>query len=101
MIKKQLKNIINIPKNFDWKYYISIHKDLFDAGVRTKYDAVFHYLEFGQYENRQICQPNISPPTASRLDTDENQNQNDLDIDFYLNEYLTLWPTMVRHLALI
>jgi len=85
-MKTQSQNIINIPKNFDWRYYISAYKDLFDAGIRTEDGAISHYLKFGKYENRQICQHNdIPPPTPLKLGLDHNQN--DLDIDFYLNEY--------------
>lgn len=42
----------NLPKDFDWKFYISYHKDLSLAGVETEKDAINHYFNHGRSENR-------------------------------------------------
>lgn len=41
-----------MPKDFDWKFYLSAHEDLRSAGFRTKKDAINHYLTFGIQEGR-------------------------------------------------
>jgi hypothetical protein len=42
----------NLPKDFDWKFYISYHKDLSLAGIETEKDAINHYFNHGRSENR-------------------------------------------------
>jgi hypothetical protein len=42
----------NLPKDFDWKFYISYHKDLSLAGIETEKDAINHYFSHGRSENR-------------------------------------------------
>ena len=47
-----MENIYNLPKDFDWKFYLEYYEDLRNAGLKTKEDAEVHYLNHGQYENR-------------------------------------------------
>jgi len=45
------------PKNFkifDWEYYLDSYPDLKQAGIKTKEQAVDHWLKYGRKENR-IC----------------------------------------------
>ena len=44
----------DLPKYFDWKFYLSINEDLLDAGLKTQEDAIKHYLKYGQFENRKF-----------------------------------------------
>ena len=39
--------------NFDWKFYISIYKDLQNAGINTELKAKYHYVKYGYHENRR------------------------------------------------
>lgn len=42
----------DIPKDFDWKFYLDNHKDLTMAGLSTEKDAIVHYFMFGKKEGR-------------------------------------------------
>ena len=42
----------DLPKDFDWKFYLDNHKDLTIAGLSTEKDAIAHYFMFGKKENR-------------------------------------------------
>ena len=42
----------DIPKDFDWKFYLDNHKDLTMAGLSTEKDAIAHYFMFGEKEGR-------------------------------------------------
>jgi hypothetical protein len=44
-----LKDDMNL---FDWKYYIYIHKDLYQNGITTKEKAYKHWINHGKNENR-------------------------------------------------
>jgi hypothetical protein len=46
--------IKNLPKEFDWKFYLDFYQDLRDAGLKTMDDAVHHYLKHGYQEERKI-----------------------------------------------
>ena len=39
-----------LPKDFDWKMYLILNKDL--TGVSSENDAIGHYLQYGKLENR-------------------------------------------------
>ena len=41
-----------LPKDFHWRDYLALNRDLFDAGVNTKSLAIRHYLEYGSKEDR-------------------------------------------------
>ena len=43
----------DLPKNFDWKYYITIHKDL--AHIHSEKEAIEHWLFHGSKESRDYC----------------------------------------------
>ena len=40
------------PK-FDWKFYVSIYKDLQSANIDTEFKAKYHYVKYGYHENRR------------------------------------------------
>lgn len=42
----------NLPKDFDWKYYVDTHPDLIKAGIVTEKLAKIHYLKHGKDEGR-------------------------------------------------
>jgi len=50
--KLKMENIYNLPKDFDWKFYLEHYEDLRNAGLKTENDAKTHYLNHGQFENR-------------------------------------------------
>ena len=41
-----------IPKDFDWEFYLNQNVDLKNAGLRSEKDAIKHYLNHGQFECR-------------------------------------------------
>lgn len=47
-------NQIYIPETFDWQFYLMNNHDLWNAGLRTKDEAIKHYIEHGHNENRDI-----------------------------------------------
>jgi len=42
----------DLPEEFDWVFYLNNYDDLKNAGLRTEDDAIEHFLNFGQFENR-------------------------------------------------
>lgn len=53
-IYKNISDSINkiLPKNFDWKFYINYHNDLKISGIKSKQEAICHYLSHGCDEKR-------------------------------------------------
>lgn len=53
---KRISKKITVQKDdinfFDWKYYTSIHKDLYQNGITTKEQAYKHWISHGKNENR-------------------------------------------------
>ena len=47
-----------LPKDFDWKYYLEYYEDLVKGGICTEEYAKNHYLIHGKYENRIYCELN-------------------------------------------
>jgi hypothetical protein len=43
-------NSNNLPKNFYWREYLILHKDL--SHIKNKKDAVEHYVNYGINEKR-------------------------------------------------
>lgn len=43
---------MSLPKDFDWQFYLNYYQDLKNAGLKIEKDAIFHYINHGQYENR-------------------------------------------------
>jgi glycosyltransferase involved in cell wall biosynthesis len=41
-----------VPQDFDWEYYLDFYPDLRQAGIRSKADALNHYIQHGFFENR-------------------------------------------------
>ena len=39
---------------FDWEFYLASYEDLRNAGLKTEQDALKHYKDYGQFENRKI-----------------------------------------------
>jgi hypothetical protein len=48
-----------IPKDFDWREYISLHKDL--RHFKTKEEAEFHWKRYGRNEGRVYKKSQIAP----------------------------------------
>lgn len=42
----------DLPKEFDWEFYLNNYDDLKNAGFKSEDDAIKHFLNFGQFENR-------------------------------------------------
>ncbi len=38
--------------DYDWEHYLNSYKDLTDAGLKNKNDAIQHYLKYGKNEKR-------------------------------------------------
>jgi glycosyltransferase involved in cell wall biosynthesis len=47
----------SLPEDFDWAYYLQQHEDLRRSGLCTEADAVRHYLDHGQREQRAYRAP--------------------------------------------
>ena len=63
--------------NFDWKYYIFIHRDLVEANINTELAALRHYINHGQFEERKICAPQSQQNTiSSSILQNKNNNTN-------------------------
>ena len=45
-------DILPIPPDFDWKFYLENHQDLILAGLKTEQDAQKHYIKWGKSEQR-------------------------------------------------
>jgi len=76
----------NLPKNFDWKYYLSIHPDLLNAGIVNENQAVLHYLSHGKYEQREYySQSKMYPLSHHILDAPED-NKIIVFLQWYLDE---------------
>lgn len=59
-----------LPDNFNHNTYIELHKDLQDAGISTKNQAIEHYLIFGRHENRSYSlHQNITITPSSSPDS--------------------------------
>lgn len=42
----------DIPKDFDWSFYLENHPDLINAGIKTEELAISHYHYYGKKEER-------------------------------------------------
>ena len=52
--RRQIKRS-DLPKDFDWKFYLDNHKDLTIAGLSTEKDAMAHYVMFGNMLMCMLC----------------------------------------------
>jgi glycosyltransferase involved in cell wall biosynthesis len=42
-----------LPLFFDWNKYLDLNNDLKEAGIKTKNEAISHYIDFGNKERRR------------------------------------------------
>jgi FkbM family methyltransferase len=66
---------MNIPKDFDWGFYLNFYEDLKNSGLKTKNDAINHYLNYG-FKEKRIINSNYLP---------KKEIPKDFDWEFYLN----------------
>ncbi len=45
----------DLPKDFDWQYYLAVNKDLHKDGVTDETAAIEHWLKYGHKEEREYC----------------------------------------------
>lgn len=83
----------NIPNDFDWKFYIDYYVDLQENGIKTQEQALNHYLQCGQFENRVYIKNNIVDINnyinnkLKYLQSDKNiQEQNGYNLIGYINQ---------------
>jgi hypothetical protein len=50
--RRQYKHKTTLPTDFEWGRYVSINKDLQEAGITTEEYAKYHYLVYGIHEKR-------------------------------------------------
>jgi hypothetical protein len=51
-IKNNLDETMKLPEDFDWKIYLIKNVDLILAGIKSKDEAINHYLQWGINESR-------------------------------------------------
>jgi len=57
LVKKNINKLINSEldlDNYDWIRYINENKDLIEAGINTKENAIKHWIKHGKNEERKI-----------------------------------------------
>jgi len=91
VVSKQTVNKSLVPDDFDWKYYIDAHPDLYRAGVKTQKMAEYHYAAYGKKENR-----NYKPQTNSYITNkiiaqqekipEDSSGQTVLFVQWYIDE---------------
>jgi hypothetical protein len=42
----------SVPEDFDWQIYLQKNIDLIKAGITTKQGAIWHFLNYGRFEDR-------------------------------------------------
>lgn len=57
--------------NFDWKFYVDIYEDLKLAGIDSEENAILHYTNHGQFENRRTHQIIKSTNKISYINIDD------------------------------
>lgn len=57
-----------LPKDFNWGYYVNKYPDLYKAGIDTQFEAARHYFNYGQKEGRSPYEgwtaPTVTVPTT-------------------------------------
>jgi hypothetical protein len=76
----------NLPKNFDWKYYLSIHPDLINAEILNENQAIIHYLSHGKYEQREYYSQNKTYPLSHYILDAPEDNKIIVFLQWYLDE---------------
>ncbi len=54
VVAQSAKTTPELPKNFDWKFYLKTYPDLTQHGIQTKEAAEKHWLEHGHAEGRKF-----------------------------------------------
>jgi hypothetical protein len=67
----------NLPKDFDWKYYLDTHPDLTKAGILSEQLAKIHYLRHGQREGRAYKVPQKENAIVSKIISDNSLTRSD------------------------
>ena len=61
-MEKIVKEIFEVKssyvKIFDWKRYIDYYTDLKDCGISNEFDAVYHMIYHGRFNNRKLYDMN-------------------------------------------
>lgn len=70
-----------LPKDFDYKAYISLNEDLSKMNIVDKDSACDHYVLFGRHENRRYKKEPLF----------------DIDKDFDENFYITEYPDVAKY----
>ena len=63
----------DLPKDFDWQYYLSVNKDLQKDGVTDETAAIEHWLKYGYKEDREYAP---TKDTFSLIVACKNKTQN-------------------------
>jgi hypothetical protein len=60
---------IKVPKDFNWKSYLSLNPSLKKAGLKNERQASYHYFHYGQKQNRKYKndQIKIQPMSVEEL----------------------------------
>ena len=93
---EELKNEVNkeLPNDFDWRQYINNYNDLQDSGVENEDDAIYHWLNHGQYEGRHF--KNLNKKTIIKDFNWKQYVQNYQDLTEIDNEY-DAWYHWINH----
>lgn len=67
-LNKQTPHITQLPRNFNWKIYKEINKDLSNIGIYTEQHIMGHWYTNGINENRVYCitQITLDPEWSKR-----------------------------------
>ena len=61
-MEKIVKDIFEVKssyvKKFDWKRYIEYYTDLRDCGILSEFDAIYHMIYHGRFNNRNLYDMN-------------------------------------------
>ena len=82
---------VDIPKDFDYQWYVNNHRDLAEAGMKTYDVAIAHWSSFGKAEGRSYKAPNSRVIQNEKRSEVPNQNT-ELSWQWYIRFYPDL-PT--------
>jgi predicted glycosyltransferase involved in capsule biosynthesis len=83
-VKPDMKSKVQIPSDFDWKWYLKLNTDLSDAGLTNEADAVTHWLRWGFFEGREYKKPVNTPvetAKSAKVTLDNIFDSNIIDYD--------------------
>jgi hypothetical protein len=85
-------SISDLPKDFDWMYYLNIHPDLGKAGIKSEKEAKIHYIMHGKGEKRVYKEPPnehiISSQIISNNKLNAKDNNTNINIVLFVQWYL-------------